>query len=197
MRRTAAEAAATRAALVDAGLRVFAESGFADASLADIAAAAGVTRGAAYHHFKDKAELYLAVVSEKWPVAAAEVWEPLTTEGPAESRLHEHLRRYFVALERDDTMRSILSVTIYKSGNAPGLDLKREVMHSWVSQIADVLANAPELLRPGTDVEIAAFGIVSTVSGVTSTWLADPSFLSPAARATDLADHALHGAFAS
>ncbi|MCP3800818.1 TetR family transcriptional regulator [Allokutzneria sp. A3M-2-11 16] len=190
MRRTAAEAAATRSDLVDAGLRVFADRGFAESSLADIAKAAGVTRGAAYHHFKDKAELYLAVVSEKWPVAAAPVWEPLFTEGPAEDRLREHLRRYFVALERNDTMRSILSVTIYKSGNAPGLELKRDVMRLWVSQIADVLAAAE---NPG--VSVAAYGIVSTVSGVTSMWLADPDFLSPAAQADNLADFALRGAF--
>ncbi|SDN49792.1 TetR/AcrR family transcriptional regulator [Allokutzneria albata] len=188
MRRTAAEAAATRSDLLDAGLRVFAESGFAESSLADIAKAAGVTRGAAYHHFKDKAELYLAVVSEKWPVAAAPIWEPLSAEGPAEERLREHLRRYFVALERNDTMRALLSVTIYKSGNAPGLELKRDVMRDWVSQIADVLA-ASEGLRG--DASVVAYGIVSTVSGVTSMWLADPDSLSLADHADDLADFAL------
>ncbi|MFB9905000.1 TetR family transcriptional regulator [Allokutzneria oryzae] len=197
MRRTAAEAAETRSDLLDAGLRLFAEFGFADSSLADIAKAAGVTRGAAYHHFKDKAELYSAVVSEKWPEAAAPVWAPLAEHGPAQERLRRHLVRYFEALERNDTMRSILSVTIYKSGSlpksAPGLELKQDVMRLWVRQIADVLGEA-DGLRQGIDVDVAAFAIVSTVSGVTSTWLADPEALSPATRAAQLADITLRGA---
>jgi len=60
-RRTKTEAAATRAALLDAAERVFRERGVAHASLAEVAAAAGVTRGAVYWHFRDKADLFAAL----------------------------------------------------------------------------------------------------------------------------------------
>ena len=60
-RRTKTEAAATRAALLDAAERVFRERGVAHASLAEVAAAAGVTRGAVYWHFRDKAALFVAL----------------------------------------------------------------------------------------------------------------------------------------
>ncbi len=55
------EAAATRAALLDAAERVFRERGVAHTSLAEIAAAAGVTRGAVYWHFRDKTALFEAL----------------------------------------------------------------------------------------------------------------------------------------
>jgi AcrR family transcriptional regulator len=62
-RRTQADrSAATREALVAAGRRLFAGQGFADVSTDAIAAEAGVTRGALYHHFADKVALFEAVL---------------------------------------------------------------------------------------------------------------------------------------
>src|SRR4029453_9780766 len=57
VRRTKVEAAATREALLDAALGVFRDRGVAHTSLEEVAASAGVTRGAVYWHFKDKADL--------------------------------------------------------------------------------------------------------------------------------------------
>jgi len=53
--------AATRAALVAAARRLFAESGFGGVGTETIVQAAGVTRGALYHQFADKTELFEAV----------------------------------------------------------------------------------------------------------------------------------------
>src|SRR5712691_11087682 len=61
-RRTKEEALETRSRLLDAAENVFHEKGVAHASLEDIAAAAKVTRGAIYWHFKDKAELFDAMM---------------------------------------------------------------------------------------------------------------------------------------
>jgi AcrR family transcriptional regulator len=64
-RRTQAERrAATRAALIAAGRTRFAERGYENVSSEEIAAAAGVTRGALYHHFDGKRELFAAVFEE-------------------------------------------------------------------------------------------------------------------------------------
>src|SRR5574339_1110092 len=62
VRRTKEEAQETRSRILDAAERVFHEKGVAHASLEDIAAAAEVTRGAIYWHFKDKAELFDAMM---------------------------------------------------------------------------------------------------------------------------------------
>lgn len=64
-RRTQAErTAATRRALLDAARRHFAERGFAGTGREQVAAAAGVSRGALHHHFGTKEGLFRAVVEE-------------------------------------------------------------------------------------------------------------------------------------
>jgi AcrR family transcriptional regulator len=64
-RRTQSErSAATRGALVAAARRLFAERGYAAVGTPEVAAAAGVTRGALYHQFADKSDLFLAVYEQ-------------------------------------------------------------------------------------------------------------------------------------
>jgi AcrR family transcriptional regulator len=53
-RRTKEAAAITREHLLDAAERVFRERGVAGSTLGEVAAKAGMTRGAVYWHFRDK-----------------------------------------------------------------------------------------------------------------------------------------------
>ncbi|GAA1752473.1 TetR family transcriptional regulator [Aeromicrobium alkaliterrae] len=62
-RATAAAAALTAAQVLDAATDAFAERGFPAVSLDDVAQSAGVTRGAIYHHFSNKAGLFGAVAA--------------------------------------------------------------------------------------------------------------------------------------
>lgn len=59
MRRTKAEAAETRAAILAAAEQLFFEKGVSNSRLEDIATAAGVTRGAVYWHFANKTDVFL------------------------------------------------------------------------------------------------------------------------------------------
>ena len=77
-RRTQAERAAeTRESLIAAARPLFAAHGFADVALETIVRAAGVTRGALYHHFADKTELFAAVFERVEGEVAARMGEAI------------------------------------------------------------------------------------------------------------------------
>ncbi len=57
-------AEATRRGLLDAARELFAAGGYADVSIDEICRRARVTKGALYHHFRDKRDLFRAVCSE-------------------------------------------------------------------------------------------------------------------------------------
>jgi len=59
-----AQGEATRRALLDAARAAFGSQGYAATSLDEIVAAAGVTKGALYHHFADKEGLFRAVFEQ-------------------------------------------------------------------------------------------------------------------------------------
>jgi len=59
-----AQGVATRASLLVAGRKLFGAAGFGDTSIEDIAASAGVTKGALYHHFAGKDALFQAVYEQ-------------------------------------------------------------------------------------------------------------------------------------
>lgn len=85
VRRTQAErTAATRAALLGAARKLFADNGFHAVSTQAIVAAAGVTRGALYHQFDDKAALFAAVYEEMELEIVTTVAERIVAAGPSD-----------------------------------------------------------------------------------------------------------------
>ncbi len=79
-----ARSAATRAALIQAARSLFAERGFAGVGTETIVRAAGVTRGALYHHFTDKTELFAAVYETIENDIAERIGKRIALEGTAD-----------------------------------------------------------------------------------------------------------------
>ncbi|WP_395812697.1 TetR family transcriptional regulator [Archangium minus] len=63
----------TRGDLIAAARKLFTERSYAETSTPEIATAAGVTRGALYHHFEDKQALFRAVVEHEAQAVAEEI----------------------------------------------------------------------------------------------------------------------------
>jgi AcrR family transcriptional regulator len=86
--------------LLDAALTVFAERGYRNARIDDVAEAAGVTKGAVYHHFANKEELLRRAIEahqEKMFSELDAAMQKLT--GPASVRIRLLVRRSFSASE--------------------------------------------------------------------------------------------------
>ena len=81
-RRTQGErSAATRDALIAAGRALFGARGYADVATEEVVRAAGVSRGALYHHFADKAELFAAVFESVEEMTSARIVAAVTAAG--------------------------------------------------------------------------------------------------------------------
>lgn len=108
--RQAARSSATRRKLIGAARELFAARGYADVGTTEIARAAGVTRGALYHQFADKAELMAAVVDE----IDAEMTQELATgamaagDGDPIAILTAGATAFLEAVTRQDVHRVLL-----------------------------------------------------------------------------------------
>lgn len=63
----------TRLALIDAARTLFVSKGYGETSTPEIAVAAGITRGALYHHFVDKRDLFRQVLVREAEAVAADI----------------------------------------------------------------------------------------------------------------------------
>jgi AcrR family transcriptional regulator len=100
---------ATRAALVDAAHRLFAERGYAAVSAEDIVAAAGVTRGALYHHFDDKRDLFRTVFEDVERGLSDEIRCAIDAAGNPADALGIGLAAFLDICERPDVVRLALT----------------------------------------------------------------------------------------
>jgi AcrR family transcriptional regulator len=71
--RQAQNAAATRAALLRVARKLFTERGYTETATEEVVRRARVTRGALYHHFRDKQDLFKAVLEQEQVSLAASI----------------------------------------------------------------------------------------------------------------------------
>jgi AcrR family transcriptional regulator len=139
----------TRRHLLDAAAQVFARDGFHGASLDDVAAAAGFTKGAVYSNFKSKEELFLAVLDDHFAHERGEVQhalgEPL--DANADKR-DEQLPRVQSAIERsfDDEWTALYLEFVLYARRKPGLREKlaeraRRQYEETIGMLEDEYAN--------------------------------------------------------
>jgi AcrR family transcriptional regulator len=101
----------TRRQLVTAARALFAQKGYAETSTPEIVAAAGVTRGALYHHFADKKALFREVVEEEHLLLAMSINGAAATgdePGPIKALIAGS--EAFIAGMKDEGRRRIMIV---------------------------------------------------------------------------------------
>ena len=100
---------ATREALVATARRLFAERGYAHVPAEEIVTAAGVTRGALYHHFDDKQQLFRAVLEELEGEVPAEVAAAIAAAPDRPTGMVVGLGRFLDVCQRPEVARVALT----------------------------------------------------------------------------------------
>lgn len=181
MRRTKEDAQQTREALLDAAELLFAQHGVSRTSLQEIAKAAGVTRGAVYWHFKDKAELFNAMMARtSSPMEAA-----LDALQQANLQPLDELKRSAVdALTRiahDPRTRRVFDIATQKveyTDDLKGIrDRHLEIHLNWQTHIQAAFAKAQALghLPAHLDPHSVTVSYQAMINGLIHNWTLAPT----------------------
>jgi TetR/AcrR family acrAB operon transcriptional repressor len=179
VRKTKAEAEATRREIIEAARAVFHECGVSRSSLEKVAQAAGVTRGAIYWHFSNKAALFYAMREHSFehldPVeallVAADIDNPLDA-------IERSLLEFIAILGSNAKVRETFEIM---SLRCEYVDEFAEVLYEVNKPCGDFLvklktvyaaAAAKGYLRSDLDPEAMAYDTVTFTSGLFNNWLA-------------------------
>ncbi|AEV26249.1 MULTISPECIES: TetR family transcriptional regulator [Azospira] len=178
VRKTKAEAEQTRREIIDAARCVFHECGVSRTSLEKIARVAGVTRGAVYWHFENKAELFFAMREDSLAVLD-EVDAYLDSPdlpNPLDG-IEQSLLAFFRIIDGRSEVRQVFEIMtlrceyvdefaqVLQEVNKPCMDFLAKLIRSY-QRAAD-----KGYLRPGLDPEGAAYDTLSFTAGLFNNWL--------------------------
>jgi TetR/AcrR family acrAB operon transcriptional repressor len=180
VRRTKEDALATRHKLLDAAEILFLAKGVSQTSLQDIAREAQATRGAVYWHFKDKADLFNAMMDRvTLPLEAS--LEFLAHDEPAKPLAHicSATRQALLRIATDPQTRRVFEVATLKVEYIDELQAIRQrhlrVRDSFLEQIERSLRSAA--LNQTTALRLpptaAAQGLHALIDGLIQNWLLD------------------------
>ncbi|MBQ0742163.1 MAG: TetR family transcriptional regulator [Pseudomonas sp.] len=195
VRRTKEEAQETRNQILSAAELCFYRKGLSRTSLAEIASAAGVTRGAIYWHFADKSELVGALLERiNIPLQPLSEASRSPSEPDPLGRLRDLLVTVFRRAATDSEVRRVSEILFHKCEYTEDLgnlrqwmqDFRREYNHNIELSLGNAVAKGqlPEKL----DLVVASRCVHAFITGVLDQWLLVPVGLDLDAKAETLAD---------
>jgi TetR/AcrR family transcriptional repressor of mexAB-oprM operon len=198
MRRTKEDAEKTRIALLASAERLFLEKGVAHTSLDQIARDAGVTRGAVYWHFQNKAHLFHEMLNQVRlpPEQMTERLCSCTQQQPLRA-LRELCIEAISALGRDEQKRRVMTIFLHRCEFTEELREAEERNDALINMFLDLceklLENAVNTLHPDVTPRLAARTLHALVVGLFSDWTRDPTLFDPEADSAALLDPFFRG----
>lgn len=182
VRKTREEAQETRNQLLDAAEVVFYEKGFSSTTLMAVANQAGMTRGAIYWHFKNKSDLFEAMV-ERVKVPLESIFEELTADSETQpfQSLKEFSLQFLQKLAQDEHRARVFTIMMYRfemTGQSELVEKKMLDSHARVDErLCRALKNAVRRgeLPHNTDIQAVVIYIHAFIGGVMRNWLFNPA----------------------
>jgi TetR/AcrR family acrAB operon transcriptional repressor len=197
-RSTKEEAQETRNRILDAAETMFHRHGVAHTSLADIATAAHVTRGAVYWHFKNKADLFNAMC-ERVRLPMEEMAASSASDSQADPLGALRATSLFVLQQASGNPHSrvVFAILFHKCEYVDAADpvylRQQEAMQQGSARLQAVLSHAVDKgqLPAELDVVTAAAAYHSYISGLMNNWLFLPESFDLAGAAERMVDAGL------
>lgn len=178
IRRTKADAEATRSALLDAAEQLFLSRGVSRTSLQDIASAAGTTRGAIYWHFQDKADLFNAMM-ERVTLPMEQSMNAAQAAEPPLQRLRTSVLTALRITASDDQARRVFMIATQQVEFNGEMLAVRERKLRWREEYLDYLTQGFKTAAEEAAIDLpvnaraAALGLKAILSGMLDNWLLD------------------------
>jgi TetR/AcrR family transcriptional regulator, acrAB operon repressor len=174
VRKSKADALATRQQLLDAAEQVFLSQGVAGTSLQQVAAAAGLTRGAIYWHFQDKADLFTAMMDRvtlpcECAMGQARTAAPGDPSATLQAMAMAPLRALAGHAQMQRVFRIAMHLTEYTGELAPVGERHRQAV---AAIVADMQQACGQLSR---DPHGAALGLFGLIDGLMRQWTMEPA----------------------
>ena len=195
VRRTKEEAQETRSQILDAAEKAFYEQGVGRTTLAKIAEVAGVTRGAIYWHFKDKSDLFQAMLERvHLPFEELAKASESASEPDPLGRMRELLVQVMTKTAFDPQIRRTNEILFHKCEYTEELnDLRQQMQDNSIDcdqRIELTLRNAINKgqLPSNLDTARAAVCMHSFIDGILAKWLLAPHSFSLGEEAERIVD---------
>ena len=200
-RKTKEDTELTYAALLAAAEQVFFEKGVAQTTLSDVAAAAGMTRGAIYWHFKDKAALLRTLFGQAMlpmETMLAEL-ESCPDDNPL-GALRQFCIHSLTSLARSPQQQRIFSILFHKCDNvgeaaASLMEHEQACSDECQLRVMRIMQKAVAMgqLPPDTDVFLSQQILKNFAMGTMSEWLLNPQLYALDANAAAMVDMLMAG----
>jgi TetR/AcrR family transcriptional regulator len=127
----------TRAAILAAARRVFAERGLDGTSVREVAEAARVNNAMIYYHFKDKDDLYQSVLSDSF-LALTTIWdnEIFKSSAPVREKIQRYIEGAIRFHQSNEDLRRIMAMEFASSGGTSGLVCEKYFADSYNRLVA-------------------------------------------------------------
>ncbi|WP_304641580.1 TetR family transcriptional regulator [Pseudomonas sp.] len=178
MRRTKEDAEKTRLRVIEAALVMFSRHGYSGTTLAMIAQEAGYSRGPIYWHFRNKDDLYQAVLEYSQLPLEALLLEAQAAQDPIEGIL-DFSSRWLRLLLEDGWFRQSFEILLNKTelteALTPTLERERQLTCQILDTLTALLERAAQLqMVDERSPRQLALLVYTQLMGITQSWLFAP-----------------------
>jgi len=168
----------TQRGIMDAAVQIFSRAGYEAASVNDICDAAGVSKGAFYHHFPSKQQLFLAIIEDWLKAVDARLFSQTGNEGNVPQSLSRMARMLgFVFEAANGQLPMFLEFMVQASRDQAVWDATIAPYRRYQGQFAKMIEQGKDegSIRSEVNAQTASWVLISLAVGILLQGVIDPN----------------------